>query len=105
MDDVVKFLGILKKCQVVKIYYGQDSGCRCGCNGKYLYRNDDGFVDVFVDAINAVNEHGAFFGDGWVNISVGDDKARCLVVLDLASVALRDIELLDFVLDILAVAS
>ncbi len=25
----------------IKVYIGQDSGCRCGCNGQYIYRVDN----------------------------------------------------------------
>ena len=66
MDDITKFLCILKRYKIVKIYHGKD-GCRCGCNGQYLYSNDEGFADALVEAINCINDNGAVFGDGFVD--------------------------------------
>lgn len=75
MLDIEKLESILDNYGFTKVYSGQDSGCRCGCNGKYYYPKDEGFATVMSKAIMRIAENGAYFGDGWVNVSYGDDMA------------------------------
>ena len=79
MKDIERFENILKGKKVTKIYSGHDSGCRCGCRGKYYRVGDNEFDEILEQAKTMVSKSGAYFYDnrdlGFVNIPYGRDKA------------------------------
>ena len=68
---------IVKYRKITAVYQGQDSGCRCGCNGKYYHPADDEMYDVLQQAVEMAENEGVGIKitDDWINISYGDDRA------------------------------
>lgn len=79
MKDIERFENVLKGKIITKIYSGRDSGCRCGCHGRYYAVGDEGFGDVLEQAKQRIEKSGAYFYDngilGFVNVPYGRDKA------------------------------
>jgi len=68
---------------VEKIYSGRDSGCRCGCHGKYTYSEDNPskVKSILTRAKNLILINGAEITDArsnYTNISFGKDRAICI---------------------------
>ena len=68
---------------IEKIYLGRDSGCRCGCHGKYTYTEDNPtkVKSLLTRAKNLILIDGAEITescDQYTNISFGKDRAICI---------------------------
>lgn len=81
MNNVEKIKNALKDKVITAVYVGQDSGCRCGCNGKY-YRpsddlDDDDMYMMAQQALDVAENEGVkvMIYDDFINISYGDDMA------------------------------
>lgn len=77
--------------QITSIYVGRDSGCRCGCHGKYYYSSihaqphstvNDKQVRRNLFRAETLLETGegkiTDRTDNYINISHGNDRAICI---------------------------
>lgn len=79
----MKSLTSIKLTDIEKIYIGRNSGCRCGCHGKYIYVADNEIraKSLFTRARNLVYSGDAEIDencDSYMNISFGNDRAICI---------------------------
>lgn len=69
---------------ITKIYYGRDSGCRCGCHGRYVAKGErsfDLYLKKFTEELAAADESMVDADKGsmstYINVSLPNNKARC----------------------------
>lgn len=81
MNNLEQVRKIINSKVINAVYVGQDSGCRCGCNGKYYRPSDDPLDDEMERMIQQALEIAEGEGvkikiyDDFINISYGDDRA------------------------------
>ena len=80
MKELETLRNIVKYRKIEKVYQGKDSGCRCGCNGRYYYPSDDLDDEMYMVLQQALETAeiegvGIKITDDWINISYGNDMA------------------------------
>lgn len=62
---------------IIKIYYGDNMGCRCGCNGMYVYKDNDELIfNDWIKQIHKIKDFVVIERCGnYINFPIGDNKA------------------------------
>lgn len=83
MTNEQKMLEVFDKINSAqKVYSGRDHVCRCGCAGKYYYRDHKLFRSIIGKAIRKITEGNELeVTDQYINVSYGDDRAYTIYFL------------------------